>query len=114
MFPITKHTRALLELENSHDDGRKDFSERKFCKYETAWLTCPNKLLGVCKTQAEIERMQYWELISDEFEFENWQADKCPVVKYDTLTLTLIKLICQRGGYWMECIEGNLKRFIGN
>ena len=51
------------------------------CKFETAWLNCPKQLLGVCKTQAEIERMQYWELIKDDFEYENWDSDKCPVVK---------------------------------
>ena len=71
-------------MEDLDHDGREDFSERKICKYETALLTCPNKLLGVCKTQAEIERMKYWELINDDFDdwaFENWQADKCPVVK---------------------------------
>jgi len=74
---------ALLEKEASdyNNDGRKDFSERKQCNFETAWLTCPKKLLGVCKTQAEIERVQYWQLINDDFEFENWEADKCPAVK---------------------------------
>ena len=76
-------SRALLEKEGAvyNDDGRKDFSERKQCNFETAWLTCPKKLLGVCKTQAEIERVQYWQLINDDFEFENWEADKCPAVK---------------------------------
>ena len=73
--------RALLEKIRAKDDGRKDFSERKQCNFETSWLNCPRKLLGVCKTQAEIERIQFWELINDDFEFENWQADKCPVVK---------------------------------
>ena len=66
---------------NGQDDGRKDYLERDMCKFETAWLNCPKQLLGVCKTQAEIERMQYWQLIKDHSEFENWDSDKCPVVK---------------------------------
>merc|ERR1719481_1761000 len=63
------------------DETKEDPSERDHCKFETAWLNCPKLLLGVCKTQAEIERMQYWELVKDDFEYENWDSDKCPVVK---------------------------------
>ena len=74
--------RALLESERAENDGRKDFVERKKCNFETAWLNCPKKLLGICKTQAEIERVQYWELINDNFEFERWQGDKCTEVRY--------------------------------
>jgi len=74
--------KALLELENREDDGRPDFSERVRCNFETEWLsTCPSGLLGVCKTEDEIKRMQIWELVSDKFEYENWDTDKCPVVK---------------------------------
>jgi len=73
--------RALTEFEEATDDGEPDFAERMQCNVETAWLDCPNKLLGVCKTQTEIERIQYWELINDDFEFENWKRDNCPVVK---------------------------------
>ena len=52
------------------------------CNFETEWLsTCPSGLLGVCKTEDEIKRMQIWELVSDKFEYENWDTDKCPVVK---------------------------------
>ena len=71
----------MTEFEEATDDGEPDFAERMQCNVETAWLDCPNKLLGVCKTQTEIERIQYWELINDDFEFENWKRDNCPVVK---------------------------------
>jgi len=50
--------------------------------FETGWLaTCPSKLLDVCKSKDEIERMQFWELFTDKFEYENWDMDKCPAVK---------------------------------
>jgi len=74
--------KSLVEWEVTEDDGRPDFEERKRCNFETAWLaTCPDKLLGVCKTEEEIKRMQFWELVSDKFEYENWDTDKCPAVK---------------------------------
>jgi len=74
--------KALVEWEESEDDGRPDFSERKRCNFETGWLaTCPSKLLDVCKSKDEIERMQFWELFTDKFEYENWDMDKCPAVK---------------------------------
>ena len=86
--PISAHQvedvdyRALVEWEESEDDGRPDFSERKRCNFERGWLaTCPSKLLDVCKSKDEIERMQFWELFTDKFEYENWDMDKCPAVK---------------------------------
>merc|ERR1719317_682726 len=58
--------KSLVEWEETEDDGRPDFEERKRCNFETAWLsTCPDKLLGVCKTEEEVKRMQWWELVSD-------------------------------------------------
>ena len=77
------HNRSLVEWEVTEDDGRPDFEERKRCNFETDWLaTCPDKLLGVCKTEEEVKRMQFWELVSDKFEYESWDTDKCPAVKY--------------------------------
>ena len=71
--------RALVEWDESEnvDDGRPDYSERKFCNFETSWMAdCPSKLLEVCKTKDEIERMQFWELFSEnEFEEGNWDMD---------------------------------------
>ena len=80
---IVPHYRSLVEWEVTEDDGRPDFEERKRCNFETAWLaTCPDKLLGVCKTEEEVKRMQFWELVSDKFKYDNWDSDKCPAVKY--------------------------------
>ena len=66
----------------TEDDGRPDFEERKRCNFETSWpSTYPDKLLGACKTEEDLKRMQSWELVSDKFEHKNWDTDKCPAVK---------------------------------
>ena len=78
--------RASVEWDESEDvdDGRPDYSERKICNFKTSWLAdCPSKLLDVCKTKEEIERMQFWELFSEDvYQDGNWDMDKCPAVKY--------------------------------
>jgi len=77
--------KSLVEREEPEDDGKPDFKERMRCKVETDWLvTCPDKLLGVCKTEEEIQMMQFWEVVSDKFEYSDWDSDmidKCPAVK---------------------------------
>merc|ERR1711915_221216 len=70
------------EESEDFDDGRPDYSERKICNFKTSWLAdCPSKLLDVCKTKDEIERMQFWELFSEDVYDGNWDMDKCPAVK---------------------------------
>jgi len=73
--------RAFIEFEDAEYDRTPFFQERILCNIETALLsTCPSELKG-CKTEEELERMTYWVLINDDFEYETWDSNKCPAVK---------------------------------
>jgi len=84
-FHDCRHKSLVVREEGPEDDGRPNLKERMRCKLETDWLvTCPDKLLGVCKTEEEIQMMQFWEVVSDKFEYSDWDSDmidKCPAVK---------------------------------
>jgi len=66
-------------------DGREDYKERKMCNLDTAFYSsCPTKVPSTCVSNQLWQKYKFWEMIDDknlEDDHENWESEKCPVVK---------------------------------
>ena len=84
------------------DDGRPDWKARVSCNYMTAGVEvgttsillhlhllifkeCANKLIGECNTEEDVTALKDTQIESIirllEAQVEDWDSDKCPVVK---------------------------------
>merc|ERR1711970_1310227 len=68
------------------NDGRPDWMARKSCNYLTeVYETCGNMLVGVCKSQEEVdnEKDEQLKMASQQVaaRIPNWDSEKCPPMK---------------------------------
>merc|ERR1711913_191315 len=68
------------------NDGRPDWMARKSCNYLTeVYETCGNMLVGVCKSQEEVDKDKDGQLkeASEQVSARvpNWDSEKCPPMK---------------------------------
>jgi len=74
------------ELKAGDDKKKPDWMARKACNYLTASVeTCLNKLVGVCHSQDEVNKIKD-EQLEDSLKhvkatIPNWDSDKCPAMK---------------------------------